>query len=47
MALQVFLALIVDNFLYPLSAVYSHFTQSIDWSGVQYHLKNGKIDKVW
>jgi hypothetical protein len=46
MTLQVFVALIVDNFLYPFSAVYSHFTQSINWSGVEYHLKNGKVDKV-
>lgn len=42
----VFCALIVDNFLYPLSAIYSHFTQSIDWAGVQYHLHNGKIYKI-
>eukprot|EP00250_Pteridium_aquilinum_P006173 c16146_g1_i1 orf=125-1678(+) len=42
----VFWALIVDNFLYPLSAFYSHFTQSIDWAGVQYHLRNGKVHKI-
>lgn len=42
----VFSALIVDNFLYPLSAIYSHFTQSINWAGVQYHLRNGKIYKI-
>lgn len=42
----VFWALIVDNFLYPLSAIYSHFTQSINWAGVQYHLRNGKIHKI-
>ncbi|MCO5603635.1 hypothetical protein L7F22_057786 [Adiantum nelumboides] len=42
----VFWALIVDNFLYPVSAVYSHFTQSIDWAGVRYHLRNGKIHKI-
>lgn len=46
MPLQVFVALIVDNFVYPFSAVYSHFTQSINWSGVEYHLKDGKVDKV-
>eukprot|EP01018_Ginkgo_biloba_P027603 Gb_01222 [translate_table: standard] len=42
----VFIAMLVDNFLYPLSAIYSHFTQSIDWSGVRYHLRNGKIDQI-
>ncbi|KAF6141729.1 hypothetical protein GIB67_027907 [Kingdonia uniflora] len=42
----VFIALLVDNFLYPISAVRSHFSQSIDWSGVRYHLKDGKISKV-
>lgn len=43
---QVFIALVVDNFLYPLSAFRSHFSQSINWSGIRYHLKNGKISKV-
>ncbi|KAF5184177.1 Ceramide glucosyltransferase, nucleotide-diphospho-sugar transferase, partial [Thalictrum thalictroides] len=42
----VFVAMLVDNFLYPISAIRSHFSQSIDWSGVQYHLKNGKIRKI-
>ncbi|KAJ4959022.1 hypothetical protein NE237_026133 [Protea cynaroides] len=42
----IFLAMLVDNFLYPISAIRSHFTQSINWSGVQYHLKNGKISKI-
>ncbi|KAL6224084.1 hypothetical protein ACLB2K_002940 [Fragaria x ananassa] len=42
----VFIALIVDNFLYPISAFRSHFTQSINWSGIRYHLKNGKIFKI-
>ncbi|KAH9762623.1 Ceramide glucosyltransferase [Citrus sinensis] len=41
----VFIALVVDNFLYPLSAFRSHFSQSINWSGIRYHLKNGKISK--
>nr|DAD44585.1 TPA_asm: hypothetical protein HUJ06_002815 [Nelumbo nucifera] len=41
----VFLAILVDNFLYPISAIRSHFSQSINWSGVRYHLKNGKINK--
>jgi len=43
---QVFLAMLVDNFLYPISAVRSHFSQSINWSGVRYHLRDGKISKV-
>uniref|UniRef100_A0A1D1XGF0 ceramide glucosyltransferase n=2 Tax=Magnoliopsida TaxID=3398 RepID=A0A1D1XGF0_9ARAE len=42
----VFLAMLVDNFLYPISAIRSHFSQSINWSGVRYHLKNGKISKI-
>ncbi|KAK9142040.1 hypothetical protein Syun_011440 [Stephania yunnanensis] len=42
----IFLAMLVDNFLYPISAVRSHFSQCIDWSGVWYHLKNGKISKI-
>ncbi|XXG64337.1 hypothetical protein AAC387_Pa05g2319 [Persea americana] len=42
----VFLAMLVDNFLYPISAIRSHFSQSINWSGVRYHLKNGKIRKI-
>ncbi|KAJ8466650.1 hypothetical protein OPV22_029202 [Ensete ventricosum] len=42
----VFLAMLVDNFLYPVSAIRSHFSQSINWSGVRYHLKNGKICKI-
>ncbi|OVA12490.1 Ceramide glucosyltransferase [Macleaya cordata] len=42
----IFIALLVDNFLYPLSAFKSHFSQSINWSGVRYHLKNGKIHKI-
>lgn len=44
--LQVFIAMLVDNFLYPISAFRSHFSQSINWSGIRYHLKNGKIFKV-
>ena len=43
---QVFIAMLVDNFLYPISAMRSHFSQSINWSGIRYHLKNGKIFKV-
>ncbi|CAA0838626.1 Nucleotide-diphospho-sugar transferases superfamily protein [Striga hermonthica] len=42
----VFIAMLVDNFLYPISAIRSHFSQSIDWSGIKYHLKNGKICKI-
>ncbi|XP_058115365.1 uncharacterized protein LOC131258221 isoform X2 [Magnolia sinica] len=42
----VFLAMLVDNFLYPVSAIRSHFSQSINWSGVRYHLRNGKIRKI-
>ncbi|XP_044470845.1 uncharacterized protein LOC123199886 [Mangifera indica] len=42
----VFIALLVDNFLYPLSAFRSHFSQSINWSGIRYHLRNGKISKI-
>ncbi|XP_008799937.1 uncharacterized protein LOC103714461 [Phoenix dactylifera] len=42
----VFIAMLVDNFLYPISAMHSHFTQSINWSGIRYHLKNGKICKI-
>ncbi|GKV06709.1 hypothetical protein SLEP1_g18562 [Rubroshorea leprosula] len=43
---MVFIALLVDNFLYPISAMRSHFSQSINWSGIRYHLKNGKISKI-
>ncbi|XVF49105.1 hypothetical protein PTKIN_Ptkin03bG0241800 [Pterospermum kingtungense] len=43
---MVFVALLVDNFLYPISAFRSHFSQSINWSGIRYHLKNGKISKI-
>ncbi|KAF5481956.1 hypothetical protein F2P56_002565 [Juglans regia] len=43
---RVFIAMIVDNFLYPISAIRSHFSQSINWSGIRYHLKNGKIFKI-
>lgn len=43
---QVFIAMLVDNFLYPLSAMRSHLSQSINWSGIRYHLKDGKICKV-
>ncbi|XP_030952359.1 uncharacterized protein LOC115975635 isoform X1 [Quercus lobata] len=42
----VFIAMLVDNFLYPVSAMRSHLSQSINWSGIQYHLKNGKISKI-
>jgi hypothetical protein len=38
--------MLVDNFLYPISAFRSHFSQSINWSGVRYSLKDGKINKV-
>lgn len=39
--------MLVDNFLYTISAVRSHFSQSINWSGIRYHLKDGKISKVY
>ncbi|KAI5383080.1 uncharacterized protein LOC127102170 [Lathyrus oleraceus] len=42
----VFIALLVDNFLYPLSAIKSHFSQSINWSGIWYYLRDGKIIKI-
>ncbi|KAK7314404.1 hypothetical protein VNO77_32926 [Canavalia gladiata] len=42
----VFIAMLVDNFLYPVSAIRSHFSQSINWSGIIYHLKDGKINKI-
>lgn len=42
----VFIAMVVDNFLYPISAFRSHFSQSINWSGIRYHLKDGKIHKI-
>lgn len=42
----VFIAMLVDNFLYPVSALRSFFSQSINWSGVRYHLRNGKIHKI-
>lgn len=42
----VFIAMVVDNFLYPISAMRSHFSQSINWSGIRYHLKDGKINKI-
>lgn len=44
---QVFVAMLVDNFLYPISALRSHFTQSINWSGIIYYLKDGKIYKIY
>ncbi|THU67666.1 hypothetical protein C4D60_Mb05t27110 [Musa balbisiana] len=42
----VFLAMLVDNFLYPISAIRSRFSQSINWSGVRYYLEKGKISKI-
>ncbi|XP_047307746.1 uncharacterized protein LOC124911322 [Impatiens glandulifera] len=42
----VFIAMLVDNFLYPISAFRSYFSQSINWSGIRYHLKAGKISKI-
>ncbi|KAJ6731538.1 CERAMIDE GLUCOSYLTRANSFERASE [Salix purpurea] len=42
----VFIAMLVDNFLYPVSAFRSHFSQSINWSGIRYYLKDGKINKI-
>lgn len=43
---MIFIAMVVDNFLYPISAFRSHFSQSINWSGIRYHLKDGKISKI-
>lgn len=42
----VFIAVLVDNFLYPISAFRSHFSQSINWSGIRYYLRDGKISKM-
>ncbi|XP_039139060.1 uncharacterized protein LOC120276398 [Dioscorea cayenensis subsp. rotundata] len=42
----VFLAMLVDNFLYPISAMRSYFTKYVNWSGVRYYLKEGKISKI-
>lgn len=42
----VFIAMLVDNFLYTISAIRSHYSQSINWSGIRYHLKDGKINKI-
>ncbi|KAE9588169.1 putative ceramide glucosyltransferase [Lupinus albus] len=42
----VFIAMLVDNFLYPISAIRSFFSQSINWSGIRYYLKDGKINKI-
>ncbi|CAM8887245.1 unnamed protein product [Rhodiola kirilowii] len=42
----ILIAMVVDNFLYPISAIRSHFSQSINWSGIRYHLRNGKIVKI-
>ncbi|XP_038700261.1 uncharacterized protein LOC119997376 isoform X2 [Tripterygium wilfordii] len=42
----VFIAMLVDNFLYPISAFRSHFSKSINWSGIRYHIKEGKICKI-
>ncbi|RHN43619.1 putative ceramide glucosyltransferase [Medicago truncatula] len=42
----VFIALLVNNILYPLSAIKSHFSQSINWSGIRYYLKHGKVIKI-
>ncbi|KAH7684854.1 Ceramide glucosyltransferase protein [Dioscorea alata] len=42
----IFLAMLVDNFLYPVSAIRSHFSQYINWSGVRYYLREGKISKI-
>ncbi|EYU30706.1 hypothetical protein MIMGU_mgv1a004497mg [Erythranthe guttata] len=42
----IFVAMLVDNFLYPISAMRSHFSQSINWSGIRYHLQDGKISKI-
>ncbi|XP_019436605.1 PREDICTED: uncharacterized protein LOC109342969 [Lupinus angustifolius] len=42
----VFIAMLVDNFLYPISAIRSFFSQSINWSGIRYYLKDGKISKI-
>ncbi|KAL8503175.1 hypothetical protein ACS0TY_022065 [Phlomoides rotata] len=43
---MVFTAMLVDNFLYPICAFRSHFSQYINWSGIRYYLKDGKISKI-
>uniref|UniRef100_A0A7C9E5I4 ceramide glucosyltransferase n=1 Tax=Opuntia streptacantha TaxID=393608 RepID=A0A7C9E5I4_OPUST len=42
----VFWAMVVDNLLYPISALHSHFSQSINWSGIRYYLRDGRIYKI-
>ncbi|KAL7597921.1 hypothetical protein Lser_V15G25662 [Lactuca serriola] len=42
----VFVAMLVDNFFYPISAFCSHFSQSVIWSGIRYYLRRGKIVKI-
>ncbi|MED6131258.1 hypothetical protein PIB30_008298 [Stylosanthes scabra] len=42
----VFIAMLVGNFLYTICAVRSHFSQSINWSGIRYYLEDGKVSKI-
>ncbi|KAK7272731.1 hypothetical protein RJT34_29532 [Clitoria ternatea] len=42
----VFIAMLVGNFLYPICAIRSHFSKRINWSGIIYYLKDGKISKI-
>ncbi|MED6194963.1 hypothetical protein PIB30_033576 [Stylosanthes scabra] len=42
----VFIAMLVGNFLYTICAVRSHFSQSINWSGIRYYLKDGKVSRI-
>ncbi|KAL1318741.1 hypothetical protein HN51_071040 [Arachis hypogaea] len=42
----VFLAMLVGNFLYTICAIRSHFSQSINWSGIRYYLKDGKVSRI-
>ncbi|XP_028781099.1 uncharacterized protein LOC114737345 [Neltuma alba] len=42
----VFIAMLVDNFLYPVSAIRSRLSQHINWSGTLYYLENGKVSRI-
>ncbi|KAF3329466.1 Ceramide [Carex littledalei] len=42
----VFLAVLIDNFMFPVSAFRSYITQSVNWSGIRYYLKDGKVSKI-
>ncbi|KAJ9538750.1 hypothetical protein OSB04_031483 [Centaurea solstitialis] len=42
----VFVAMLVDNFLYPISAIRTCFFRYVNWSGTRYHLRKGKVEKI-